>query len=62
MINSKQEKNIKTMYEHKEVIGDYPLNAKPDIRLLDRFDWAAIGVAACGVVLFIHLIINYGGM
>ena len=24
-------KDIKTMYEHKEVIGDYPLNAKPDI-------------------------------
>ena len=55
-------KDIKTMYEHKETIGDYPVNAKPDIRLLDRFDWAAIGVAACGVVLFIHLILNYKGM
>ena len=62
MINSKQEKNIKTMYEHKEVIGDYPLNAKPDIRLFDRFDWAALGIAACGIVLFIHLIINYRGI
>ena len=55
-------KDIKTMYEHKEVIGDYPLNAKPDIRLFDNFDWAALGIAACGVVLFIHLVINYGGL
>ena len=56
-------KDIKTMYEHKEVIGDYPLNAKPDIiRLFDNFDWAALGIAACGVVLFIHLILNYKGM
>ena len=65
MINSKQKKNIKdikTMYEHKETIGDYPLNAKPDIRLFDRFDWAAMGIAACGIVLFIHLIINYRGI
>ena len=55
-------KDIKTMYELKEVIGDYPLNAKPDIRLFDNFDWAALGIAACGVVLFIHLILNYMGM
>ena len=55
-------KDIKTMYEHKEVIVDYPLNAKPDIRLFDNFDWAALGMAACGVVLFIHLILNYKGM
>ena len=55
-------KDIKTMYEHKETIGDYPVNAKPDIRLFDNFDWAALGIAACGVVLFIHLIINYRGI
>ena len=52
----KNQKDIKTMYEHKEVIGDYPLNAKPDIRLLDNFDWAALGIAACGVVLLIAII------
>ena len=32
---------------------------KEKIKLLDNIDWAAIGIAACGVVLFIHLIINY---
>ena len=37
-------------------------NNKDDIKLLDNFDWAALGIAACGVVLFIHLIINYKGM
>ena len=60
MINkSKHKKNIKdikTMYEHKEIIGDYPLNAKPDIRLFDRFDWAALGIAACGVILLINIL------
>ena len=49
-------KNIKTMYEHKETIGDYPVNAKPDIRLFDRFDWTAMGIAACGIVLLIAII------
>ena len=49
-------KDIKTMYEHKEIIGDYPLNAKPDIRLFDRFDWAALGIAACGVILLINIL------
>jgi len=46
------------MYEHKETIGDYPLNAKPDIRLFDNFDWAALGIAACGIVLLINVIMG----
>ena len=41
---------------------DEQFKRKEDIRLFDNFDWAALGIAACGVVLFIHLIINYGGM
>ena len=56
--HKKNIKDIKTMYEHKETIGDYPVNAKPDIRLFDNFDWAALGIAACGIVLFIHLILG----
>ena len=59
MIMSKDKENIKdikTMYEHKEIIGDYPLNAKPDIRLFDRFDWTAIGIAACGVIFLINIL------
>ena len=31
------------------------------IKLFDNFDWAAIGVAAVGIVLFIHLIIQLKG-
>ena len=41
---------------------DEQFKRKEDIRLFDNFDWAALGIAACGVVLFIHLIINYRGM
>ena len=59
MIKHKENiKDIKTMYEHKETIGDYPVNAKPDIRLFDTFDWAAIGVAACGIVILINVIMG----
>ena len=61
MEENKQKKNlkdIKPMYEHKETIGDYPVNAKPDIRLFDTFDWAAIGVAACGVIILINIIMG----
>ena len=39
-------------------IGDYPLDAKPDIRLFDNFDWAALGIAACGIVLLINVIMG----
>jgi hypothetical protein len=44
------------MKEHEQ------FKRKEPIRLFDRFDWAALGIAACGIVLFIHLIINYKGM
>ena len=44
------------MEEHEQ------FKRKEDIRLFDNFDWAALGIAACGVVLFIHLIINYRGI
>ena len=27
-----------------------------DLKLLDNIDWAAIGIAVCGIVLFIHLL------
>ena len=43
---------IEKMKEHEQ------FKRKETIRLFDRFDWAAIGVAAVGVVLFIHLIIR----
>ena len=39
-----------------KTIGDYPIDAKPDIRLFDKFDWAAIGLAATAVVLLIAII------
>ena len=37
------------------------INNNKDIKLFDRFDWAAIGVAACGIILFIHLVIKLKG-
>ena len=39
-------------------IGDYPLDAKPDIKLFDNFDWAALGIAACGIVILINVIMG----
>ena len=48
---------IEKMKEHKE-----QFKRKEDIRLFDNFDWAALGIAAVGIVLFIHLIINYRGI
>ena len=41
------------MKEHKE-----QFKRKEDIRLLDNFDWAALGIAACGVVLLIKVIVG----
>ena len=35
------------------------INKEDDIKLLDNFDWAAVGVAAVGIVVFIHLMIMY---
>ena len=43
------------MKEHEQ------FKRKEDIKLFDRFDWAAIGVAVAGIVLFIHLIIKLKG-
>ena len=41
-------------------IGEYPLNASPydNTKLLDNFDWVALGIAACGIVLLIKVIIG----
>ena len=50
-LNDKMDSKMK---EHKE-----QFKRKEDIKLLDNFDWAAVGIAACSIVLFIHLIINY---
>ena len=40
---------------------DIKKKKKNIIKLLDKFDWAAIGVAACGIILFIHLVIKLKG-
>ena len=34
-------------------------NKEDDIKLFDNFDWAAMGVAAVGIVVFIHLVVMY---
>ena len=51
-LNDKMDSKMK---EHEQ------FKRKETIRLFDRFDWAAIGVAAVGVVLFIHLVIQLKG-
>ena len=40
-----------------KTIGDHPIDADP-IKLLDNFDWAALGIAACGVVILIKVIVG----
>ena len=50
LINNKEKVNNKMDKKKKNII-----------KLLDRFDWAAIGVAACGIILFIHLVIKLKG-
>ena len=52
LINNKEKVNNKMDIKKKK---------KNIIKLLDRFDWAAIGVAACGIILFIHLVIKLKG-
>ena len=52
-LNDKMDSKMK---EHKE-----QFKRKEDIRLFDNFDWAALGIAAVGIVLFIHLIIQLKG-
>ena len=51
LINNNKEKVNNKMDKKKNNI----------IKLLDKFDWAAIGVAACGIILFIHLVIKLKG-
>ena len=51
-INNKMDSKMK---EHEQ------FKRKETIRLFDKFDWAAIGVAACGIILFIHLVIKLKG-
>ena len=40
------------MKEHEQ------FKRKEDIRLLDNFDWAAVGIAAVGVIILIKVIIG----
>ena len=66
IINSRMDKkNIKEELYGKDykTIGDHP-NETYRLKLtevLDNFDWAALGIAACGIVLFIHLMLMYIG-
>ena len=65
IINSRMDKKQKEELYGKDykTIGDHP-NETYRLKLtevLDNFDWAAIGIAACGVVLFIHLMLMYIG-
>jgi len=34
------------------------MDKKEKQRLFDRFDWAALGIAACGVVILIKVIVG----
>ena len=45
-------------YSHWTVSISFFNKMKNKIKLLDRFDWAAIGIAACGVILLINVIIG----
>ena len=40
------------MEEHEQ------FKRKEDIRLFDKFDWAAMGIAACGVIILIKIIVG----
>ena len=57
-------KRITELNEKIEEVNKMDINKKKNnniIKLFDRFDWAAIGIAACGVVLLIHLIVQLKG-
>ena len=57
-------KRITELNEKIEEVNKMDINKKKNnniIKLFDRFDWAAIGIAVCGVVLFIHLVIKLKG-
>ena len=57
-------KRITELNEKIKEVNKMDINKKKNnnrIKLFDRFDWAAIGIAVCGVVLFIHLIVQLKG-
>ena len=54
-------KRITELDEKIEEVNKMDKKKKNIIKLLDKFDWAAIGVAACGIILFIHLVIKLKG-
>ena len=57
-------KRITELNEKIKEVNKMDINKKKNnnrIKLFDRFDWAAIGIAACGVVLLIHLIVQLKG-
>ena len=49
-LNDKMDSKMK---EHKE-----QFKRKEDIRLFDNFDWAALGIAAVGIVILIKVIVG----
>ena len=57
-MDDKKEK--KRLYGKTINKGEDPLNTSPydSIKLFDNFDWVALGIAACGVVLLIKVIIG----
>ena len=57
-MDDKKEK--KRLYGKTINKGEDPLNTSPydSIKLFDNFDWAALGIAACGVVLLIKIIVG----
>ncbi len=58
MMDDKKEK--KRPYGKTINKGEDLLNASPydNIKLFDNFDWAALGIAACGVVILIKVIVG----
>ena len=57
-------KRITELNEKIEEVNKMDINKKKNnnrIKLFNDFDWAAIGIAACGVVLVIHLIVQLKG-
>ena len=57
-------KRITELNEKIEEVNKMDINKKKKnniIKLFDNFDWAAVGIAACGVVLLIHLVIQLKG-
>ena len=57
-MDDKKEK--KRLYGKTINKGEDPLNTSPydSIKLFDNFDWAALGIAACGIVLLIKVIVG----